>query len=201
MMGREYMIIWLNGAFGAGKTTCAFELNRRLHNSYVYDPENIGYFIRKNTPQELYKSDFQDYEEWRSFNFELLTKIYHEYSGTIIVPMTITNPQYYDEIVQKLIDNGTELKHYILYANKETILKRLNKRLERGDTWAKKQVDRCIYAFDHDITEEKIITDGKTVDAVVNEIAKKSALPLSPDTRTPLRKLADRGITLIKHIR
>lgn len=23
------MIIWLNGAFGSGKTTCAFELNRR----------------------------------------------------------------------------------------------------------------------------------------------------------------------------
>ncbi|WP_353095654.1 hypothetical protein [Tissierella praeacuta] len=45
------MIIWLNGAFGSGKTTCAFELSRRFPNSFVYDPENIGYFIRNNTPK------------------------------------------------------------------------------------------------------------------------------------------------------
>ena len=41
------MVVWLNGAFGAGKTTCAFELNRRLADSYVFDPENAGYYIRK----------------------------------------------------------------------------------------------------------------------------------------------------------
>lgn len=55
------MIIWLNGAFGSGKTTCAFELNRRLPNSFVYDPENIGYFIRNNTPKEIQRFDFQDH--------------------------------------------------------------------------------------------------------------------------------------------
>jgi adenylylsulfate kinase-like enzyme len=32
------MIIWINGAFGSGKTQMAFEINRRLENSYVYDP-------------------------------------------------------------------------------------------------------------------------------------------------------------------
>jgi len=195
------MIIWLNGAFGSGKTTCAFELNRRLSNSFVYDPENIGFFIRKNTPKELYKPNFQDYEQWRVFNYAILKKIYREYAGTIIVPMTIINPQYYEEIIQRLIDDGAILKHYILYADKETILKRLNKRFERGDTWAKSQIDRCIYAFNHAITEEKIITDNKSIDSVVDEIAKKSALTLLPDSRTYLKKLIDRGLTLIKHIR
>ncbi|MDR0635583.1 MAG: AAA family ATPase, partial [Treponema sp.] len=29
------MIIWINGAFGSGKTQTAFELNRRWNNSYV----------------------------------------------------------------------------------------------------------------------------------------------------------------------
>jgi 2-phosphoglycerate kinase len=134
------MIIWLNGAFGSGKTTCAFELNRRLPGSYVYDPENIGFFIRKNIPRELHKPNFQDHEEWRAFNLALLVKLYREFSGTIIVPMTIINPQYYNEIILKLINNGAVLKHYILYADKETILKRLNKRLARGETWAKSQI-------------------------------------------------------------
>ncbi len=44
------MIIWINGAFGSGKTQTAYELHRRLDGSYVYDPENAGYFIRKNLP-------------------------------------------------------------------------------------------------------------------------------------------------------
>jgi hypothetical protein len=195
------MIIWLNGAFGSGKTTCAFELYRRLPNSFVYDPENIGYFIRNNTPKEIHKSDFQDHEQWRLFNYEMLKYIFAEYMGTIIVPMTINNHQYYEEIIQRLIDDGIILKHYILYANKETILKRLNKRLERGETWAKSQIDRCIEVFDTEITEEKIITDNRNIDYIVDEIAKRSGVTLLPDKRTFLKKGIDRAITLIKHIR
>ncbi len=48
-------IIWLNGAFGAGKTQTAYELHRRLENSFVYDPENIGFFFNQNLPSELKK--------------------------------------------------------------------------------------------------------------------------------------------------
>ena len=195
------MIIWLNGAFGSGKTTCAFELHRRLPNSFVYDPENIGYFIRNNIPGEIHKSDFQNHGQWRLFNYEMLKYISTEYLGTIIVPMTINNYQYYEEIIQRLIDDGIILKHYILYANKETILRRLSKRLGRGNTWAKSQNARCIDAFDTEITEEKIITDNRSIDYVVEEIAKRRGLTLLPDKRTFLRKSIDRGITLKKHIR
>ena len=55
------MIIWLNGAFGAGKTQTAYELRRRLPGSYVYDPENAGFFIRDNLPPGLGLDDFQDF--------------------------------------------------------------------------------------------------------------------------------------------
>ncbi|SCZ08497.1 AAA family ATPase [Alkaliphilus peptidifermentans] len=195
------MIIWLNGAFGSGKTTCAFELNRRLPNSFIYDPENIGYFIRKNTPKETQRSDFQNHEQWRFFNYEMLKYISHEYAGTLIVPMTINNRQYYEEIIQRLMDDGVVLKHFILYADKETILKRLNMRLERGDTWAKSQIDRCIEAFNNDITEEKIITDNRSIDYIVEEIANRSGINLLPDKRIYLKKLIDRAVILIKHIR
>ena len=195
------MIIWLNGAFGSGKTTCAFELNRRIPNSFVYDPENIGFFIRKNLPVKLFKPNFQDYEQWRNFNYEMLKKIYCEYNGTIIVPMTIINTDYYNEIIQQLINNGVVLKHYILYANKDTILKRLNKRFSMGETWAKSQIDFCIHAFDHNITEEKIATDNRSIDSIVNEIAHRSGLTLVSDKRNRLKKLIDRSMILIKHIR
>lgn len=195
------MIIWLNGAFGSGKTTNAFELKRRLPNSFVYDPENIGYFIRENIPKELHESNFQDHEQWRIFNYEMLKYISNTYEGTVIVPMTIFHPQYYEEIVQKLIDEGIPLRHFILYADKNTLLKRLNKRFERGETWAKSQIDRCIEVFNTEITKEKIITDNKSIDFVVEEIAKRSGISLLPDKRTYLKKLIDRVAVLIKHIR
>ncbi|WP_353095653.1 hypothetical protein [Tissierella praeacuta] len=104
-------------------------------------------------------------------------------------------------IHQRLIDDGIILKHYILYANKETILKRLNKRLERGETWAKSQIDRCIEAFNTEITEEKIITDNKSIDYVIEEITKRSGVTLLPDKRTFLKKIIDRATILIKYIR
>ncbi|WP_317106532.1 hypothetical protein [Chroococcidiopsis sp. SAG 2025] len=38
------MIIWLNGAFGIGKTQTTFELHSRIPGSFVFDPEQIGFF-------------------------------------------------------------------------------------------------------------------------------------------------------------
>ncbi|MGX8797780.1 hypothetical protein ACR6HW_17240 [Fusibacter sp. JL298sf-3] len=60
------MIVWVNGAFGSGKTTCAYELKRRLPEAFVFDPENVGFFLRRNMPKVLHKDDFQDHEQWRT---------------------------------------------------------------------------------------------------------------------------------------
>jgi hypothetical protein len=37
------LIIWLNGAFGSGKTTLTRELHRRLPDAVIFDPEYVGY--------------------------------------------------------------------------------------------------------------------------------------------------------------
>lgn len=39
------MIIWLNGAYGSGKTTIAELLHERIFPSWIYDPEEIGDFL------------------------------------------------------------------------------------------------------------------------------------------------------------
>lgn len=126
--GMEQLIIWINGAFGSGKTTIAYELNRRIPNSFVYDPENVGYFIRKNIPKEILKDDFQDHVIWREINHSILQTINTEFPGIIIVPMTIVNPQYFNEIINNLRSNGFEVKHFTLLANREILLKRLRSR-------------------------------------------------------------------------
>jgi hypothetical protein len=128
------MIIWINGAFGSGKTSAAYELNRRLPDSFVYDPENVGYFIRRNSPEAFSHGDFQDIPLWREMNYETIKLIMtgcstvQAYAGTLIVPMTIVNPEYYDEIISKLRSDGFDVRHFILYASKNTILRRLHYR-------------------------------------------------------------------------
>ncbi|MCR1871767.1 AAA family ATPase [Mammaliicoccus lentus] len=195
------MIIWLNGAYGSGKTTVAYELQKRLKKSFIYDPENVGFFIRKNTPKELHKHNFQDHEQWRNFNYEMLKQIANSYDGIIIVPMTLINFDYYREIVEKLKSDGIHLDHYVLYADKNTILRRLNKRLEFGNTFAKSQIDYCIKAFNTKIKDNKIVTDKLNVDDIVVEISKRSDLNLLKDNRKFLRKRIDKILTTIKHIR
>ena len=196
----ELMIIWLNGAFGSGKTTAAFELNKRLSKSFVYDPENLGSFIRHNIPKNLHKDNFQDHDQWRYFNYDLLKYIAESYDGIIIVPMTIINIEYYQEIIERLKKDGIRLDHYILYANKKTLNRRLNKRLELGETFARVQMDDCIEFFDNIVTEYKIYTDQLNVDQVVNEVAQKSQLKLLKNRNWIKRKL-DRILTTFKHIR
>ncbi|RXZ78670.1 tunicamycin resistance protein [Paenibacillaceae bacterium] len=195
------MIIWINGAFGAGKTTCAFELHRRLPNSFVYDPENFGYFLNTNVPKTIRESDFQNFPQWRLFNYEILKLLSQKYHGTIIVPMTITNKQYYDEVIGRLTKEGIHIKHFIIYAQKETLVKRLNKRLEFGESWGKQRIGMCINAFNQDICEQKIHTDDMSVDSVVSTIADLANIVLPADNRSALKKWFDRILTVLRHVR
>lgn len=194
------MIIWLNGAFGAGKTQTAYELHRRLPNSYVYDPENAGFFIRDNLPPGLERSDFQDFLMWRSFNREMLDYIASRYDGHIIVPMTVTKRAYYDDMAGALSQRH-EVRHFILWAGRETLKKRLASRLERSGSWGHQQIDRCLRAFETEVTEQKVYTDGLNPYQVVDKIGELCGLTLAEDKRGPLRRRIDRLMTQIRHIR
>ncbi|WP_152658492.1 AAA family ATPase [Oceanobacillus sp. CFH 90083] len=194
-------IIWLNGAFGAGKTQTAYELHRRLEESFVYDPENIGFFLNQNLPGKLKKNDFQDYEMWREFNYRTIAYIAEHYEYPIIVPMTVTNKSYFEEIAGKLESAEIELHKFVLSASKEVIEQRLRKRLEKKGSWGFKQIDRCITSLADEAFGEKILTDHLSIDGVVEMIAVKANLVLQEDNRSNLRKRVDRIKTQIKHIR
>lgn len=194
------MIIWINGAFGSGKTQTAYELHRRLPSSYVYDPENAGFFIRKNLPKPVLLADFQDYPMWRALNRDMLDYIAANCTGDIIVPMTVTKRAYFDEIIGALSEKY-EIKHFILYAERDTLLKRLASRLEGKNSWAARQIDRCITAFQEDITEIKIHTDHMSIFQVVETIGELSGISLLEDRRSGLKRRFDRLVTKCRHIR
>ena len=198
------MIIWLNGAFGAGKTTAAYELHRRLAGSLVYDPEEVGYFLRRSAPC-FRTPDFQDLPLWRALNYELLREIDAENPGDVIVPMTLVNAQYYHEIVVRLQSEGVCVRHFILYASRETILKRLRRRslgLLRREGFAVAAIDRCLHAFDTDaIPGMRIDTDRMSVSQVVETVAERCEIALQPDSRSVARRSLDRLGVWLRHIR
>jgi hypothetical protein len=196
------MIVWINGAFGSGKTQTAFEINRRLENSYVYDPENIGYFFRRNMPKEIIQGNFQDQELWRTFNYEIIKNIYSKYAGHIIIPMTIYDKNYYEEIIGKLLKENIRIDHYILGASKATVLKRLSKRFEKKDSWAAKQIDLCIRGFE--TLKEKSVyidTDELGINEVTEIIAGKSGIKLREDRDMEVIRKIKRAAIQIRHIR
>lgn len=47
------MIVMINGAFGAGKTTIAEMLLPLIPNSMIYDPEEVGFMLRKIVTEEI----------------------------------------------------------------------------------------------------------------------------------------------------
>lgn len=205
------MILWINGSFGAGKTTVAHELQRRLPDAFVYDPENVGYFLRKNAPEVCRTEDFQDVPLWREFNYETLKWMEGTYPGVILAPMTINRQQYFDEIIGRLVKDGVPVRHVILWAERETILRRLQIRnlrprmmwrsVMKKESFAVKAIPRSLAFFASRPGEEKIITDSLTVDQVVEAVAARCGLALKEDRRSGLKRRLDRVGTLLGHIR
>lgn len=195
------MIVWINGAFGAGKTTAAYELHRRLPGSFVFDPEEAGFYIRAKLPKPLRGDDFQDYPMWRSINRDMLAYLAAKHTGPIIVPMTVVNEGYLDELVGALRGSGIRVDHYALTASRETLLRRLRSRWESERSWAARQIDRCLASLSKPAFEVHIQTDGMHADQVVARIAALSGLALAPDPRGPIKRRWDRLRTKAGHIR
>lgn len=195
------MIIWLNGAFGSGKTQTAYELHRRISNSFVYDPEEVGFFLQDNMPRELKMDDYQDFPMWREFNFKILDYLDDKYNGIVIVPMTIIDQTYFQEIIENLRDADIDLRHFTLMATEKTLLKRLKSRGDRESSWPAQQINRCLNSLHNQLFAQHIYTDDLTIDQVANYIAKMCQINLLSDDRNRLQKRWDKTKIWFKHIR
>lgn len=92
-------VVWLNGAFGAGKTTVAERIIDRLGHAVLVDPEEIGSLLRASLQQVSPRRDFQDWAAWRSLSVESIAHIATEARGAaVIVPQTVLVERYWKEI-------------------------------------------------------------------------------------------------------
>lgn len=171
------MIIWINGTFGVGKTTAAKGLQKRWSGSYIFDPEETGYFLRAQLPEN--KDDFQDEPLWRTFNRQLLEQLDTE-DARIIVPMTLTNPAYFQEIIGTLRETGHDVRHIALMAKETTVKRRLISRFERPNSWGGQQAEQRLRQLSDPLFSQQIETDDLTKGQVIDAIALVTGIGLSP---------------------
>lgn len=202
------MLIWINGAFGAGKTLVANELQRRLGGGQIADPELLGFALHKMLPARACR-DFQDLPQWRSAVLATLIQAAAACNGQLIVPMSIVRDDYFDEIVGGLRSSGVDVRHYALTATPETLRRRLRLRsgyvigwvLGRDETWAMQQIDRCVTALAGERYRTHVPTDNRTPDDVVELIAANAGLDLIQPRLSRARHQLRRLEIGVRHIR
>lgn len=124
------MIIWINGGFGAGKTTLAEELHRRIPDAVVYDPEDVGLMLRKWMPSN---GDFQHLPSWRELVVATALSLRKHHAETLIVPMSLIRDPYRVEILGGLGEAGEKVLHVFLELDADVLRKRLNARVIHPD--------------------------------------------------------------------
>ena len=175
------MVVLINGSFGIGKSTIAKLLRNALAGSAIYDPEWVGFVLmRAGTFLRLAGSgtdDFQDMPLWRrsvSGGTRLVERLA---SGPVLVPMTFTSRDYFDEVVTDLGSRGTAPRTFCLRASLGTIEKRLEKRKldpnGREKLWLTRRIRECVEAHHDSYFGEPVDTDNRSAQEVAEDILRR----------------------------
>ncbi|MCY4014820.1 MAG: AAA family ATPase [Gammaproteobacteria bacterium] len=168
-------VVWINGAFGAGKSTVAQRLAAALPDAAVFDPEPLARLIRDAMPPSRRPSDYQDSALWRHLTVEAVGGLAAG-SGVVIVPMTLIDERYFADTVGVLRASGVHVHHFSLTASPATIRRRLLKRQvtrlmdPRSTLWALDRIERCCAALAGSTFHEQVDTDALTVTEIVDRI-------------------------------
>ncbi|MEG4319305.1 MULTISPECIES: AAA family ATPase [unclassified Microcoleus] len=172
------MIILINGSFGVGKTTVARLLVKRIPNSMLFDPEIIGFVLRRLPKFIPLKGrtfeDFQDIVLWRQLT--ILTALSLDKIGfkTIIIPMTFSNLDYLNQIRSAFVDNGIAVRHFCLTASVEVVRDRLMRRGVNASSaagkWVYPRAEYCCEIHAKPEFREHIVTDENLPSDVADDI-------------------------------
>jgi hypothetical protein len=154
----------INGAFGSGKTSAAQMLQPIIPNSMIFDPEEIGYMLRKIITENIRSEeeqtdDFQDIELWRILTVQTAQELTHKYKKHLIVPMTIYKAINFDYIFNGFRSIDKDIYHFCLLASEDKIKKRIEGRGDTFGTWYQKHTKASLSAFRDNKFHEHIDTD------------------------------------------
>jgi AAA domain-containing protein len=173
------VLIWINGAFGVGKTSVARALAQRWPAALLFDPEQIGFMLRRVTSLEP-QGDFQDVPLWRTLTVQAAIGTLAQYRRPLIVPMTLVVPAYHREIIGGLRKSGAEVHHFSLMASPHTLSRRIRWRLVRpaAKRWMRAQIERCVATLNAPEFATHVATDDRSIADVVDVVLATLPKPL-----------------------
>jgi hypothetical protein len=180
------MIVIINGSFGVGKSTIAKLLRRSLPGSAIYDPEWVG-FVLKRLPGWIKlkgagSDDYQDIVLWRRSAIAGVRLFRLFAAGPVIVPMAFSRRDYFDEVVAGIEPFDSELRVFCLKASLTTVKKRLVRRGTKiegpGTEWIARRIIECVEAHNDPHLGEPVDTEGRSANEVAEDIIKKLQQPM-----------------------
>ena len=122
--GTPLVIIWLNGTFGAGKTTTAKHLAGRLENARLFDAELVGYLLMAALEDHEFH-DFQDLPPWREL-VPVVTEKIADFTGQhLIATQTVLNEAYWTELDQGFKKTSLDIFHVLLHVDSPVLAARI----------------------------------------------------------------------------
>jgi hypothetical protein len=164
------VIVWINGAFGSGKSTTAALLIDRLDDAKLFDPEYVGYMLMPFLASPT--GDFQDLPLWRHLVVEAMTGLATQYPHTWVAPMTLINPAYRDEILGGIRAAGVEVLEVVLALPEDRLRARIDAdRVEvKGRQWRHSHIEQAMTTF-ASLTGTHLIDATGTPEEVVEAVA------------------------------
>jgi AAA domain-containing protein len=124
------MLVWINGAFGVGKTSAAQVFLNRSPGHRLFDPEWVGFMLRENLA-DLPFDDFQQLPPWRVLVPQVAVEIARFTSTDLVAVQTVLVESYWNELRAGFDRVGTEVLHVVLDCEEHALRDRiLNDRVE-----------------------------------------------------------------------
>ena len=118
------MLLWLNGTFGAGKTTTARAVVARSESLRIFDAEHVGYMLMANL-QGIEVSDFQDLSAWRKLVPIVARQLEVASGQQLVVVQTVLNRGYWAELRAGLAEEGIDVLHVVLDIERQELVRRI----------------------------------------------------------------------------
>jgi hypothetical protein len=174
------MILFLNGPFGVGKTTVARLLARKLPHAMLYDPEAIGFVLRRTLGPFTKVEDYQDYSFWPTVIIGG-ARLFKTVSGrTLLIPMTMWRRSVFDPVVAGLRRVDPNLRCFRLTAPREVLVKRISSDTEDkgAHAWRASHVETCLEAMRDPAFGTEVQTEGLAPAAVAGRILESLSLDI-----------------------
>lgn len=173
------MLVWINGAFGVGKTTTADKLIEQRPDLRLFDPEQVGYMLMSNLNGYEF-DDFQDLPAWRALVPVVAKHLAATTGQHLVAVQTVLSRETWTEIRSGLVAHGFSVIHVLLDADGDSLRQRIHAddHDQSAAQWRLDHIDAYLDARPWLIDDVDLVIDTSTndVDAVAQEITRAPPL-------------------------